>query len=45
MNKMKAIGFYRSLPVTDPESLLDLELEKPTPQGRDLLVKVQAMWM
>lgn len=40
---MKAIGFYRSLPITDPESLLDLELEKPTPQGRDLLVKVQAI--
>jgi zinc-binding alcohol dehydrogenase family protein len=40
---MKAIGFYRSLPLTDPESLLDLELEKPTAQGRDLLVKVQAI--
>ncbi len=43
MNKMKAIGFSRSLPLTDPESLIDLELEKPTPQGRDLLVKVKAI--
>ncbi len=40
---MKAIGFYRALPVTDPESLIDLELEKPTPQGRDLLVQVKAI--
>ena len=40
---MKAIGFYHSLPITDPESLIDLELEKPTPQGRDLLVKVKAI--
>lgn len=40
---MKAIGFYRSLPLTDPQSLLDLELEQPTPQGRDLLVKVHAI--
>lgn len=40
---MKAIGFYRALPLTDPESLINLELEKPTPQGRDLLVQVNAI--
>ncbi len=40
---MKAIGFYRPLPLTDPESLMDLELSQPIPQGRDLLVKVQAI--
>ena len=40
---MKAIGFYRSLPLADPESLIDLELEKPTPKGRDILVRVNAI--
>jgi len=40
---MKAIGFYRPLPLTDPESLIDLELERPTPKGHDILVKVNAI--
>lgn len=37
---MKAVGLYRYLPITDPESLLDLEIPKPTPQGHDVLVRV-----
>ena len=41
---MKAVALKRYLPVTDPESLLDVELpDPPAPQGRDLLVRVQAL--
>lgn len=40
---MKAVGLTRYLPIEDPDSLLDLELEKPSPQGRDLLVAVKAI--
>jgi NADPH:quinone reductase len=40
---MKAIGFYRYLPIEDPESLIDLEMPTPLPAGRDLLVNVHAV--
>lgn len=40
---MKAVGHYRYLPIQDPESLVDLELPKPSPTGRDLLVKIEAV--
>ena len=40
---MKAIGLYRYLPIDDPESLLDLEVDEPRPAGRDLLVEVKAI--
>ncbi|GAA4725343.1 zinc-binding alcohol dehydrogenase family protein [Brevibacillus fulvus] len=40
---MKAVGLYRYLPIDQPESLLDLEVEKPSPSGRDLLVRVKAI--
>jgi alcohol dehydrogenase len=40
---MKAVGFYRYLPIDDPESLLDLEVETPRASGRDLLVEVKAV--
>lgn len=40
---MKAIGLYRYLPIEDTESLVDIEIAKPTPTGRDLLVKVEAI--
>ncbi|MFC5404726.1 zinc-binding alcohol dehydrogenase family protein [Cohnella soli] len=41
---MKAVGFYRSdLPLSNPESMMDLELEKPVPTGKDLLVRVKAI--
>ncbi|MDH6592658.1 zinc-binding alcohol dehydrogenase family protein [Variovorax sp. TBS-050B] len=40
---MKAIGYYQSLPIDDPESLQDIELPAPTPGPRDLLVRVQAV--
>jgi NADPH:quinone reductase len=40
---VKAVGHYRYLPAEDPESLLDIELERPTPGPRDLLVRVEAV--
>ncbi|HXV29115.1 MAG TPA: zinc-binding alcohol dehydrogenase family protein, partial [Sinorhizobium sp.] len=40
---MKAVGYQKSLPITDDKSLVDVELPKPVPSGRDLLVKVQAV--
>jgi len=40
---MKAVGYRRSLPIDDPESLLDVDLPPPEPQGRDLLVAVRAV--
>jgi len=40
---MKAVAYRRSLPVSDPQSLLDVELPDPVAQGRDLLVKVEAV--
>ena len=40
---MKAIGYYRNLPINDPESLIDLDLPEPVPGERDLLVEVHAV--
>lgn len=40
---MKAVGFYRNHPITEAESLLDLEVPVPTPGPRDLLVAVKAV--
>lgn len=40
---MKAVGYTRSLPISDPASLEDLELPEPTPEPRDLRVKVHAI--
>src|SRR5258706_5735369 len=40
---MKAIAHTRALPISDPASLVDIELPKPVPSGRDLLVKVEAV--
>ena len=40
---MKAVGLYRYLPIDDPESFLDLELDAPVAGGHDLLVEVKAI--
>jgi NADPH2:quinone reductase len=40
---MKAVGFYKYLPIDDPEALLDVEVEQPQPSGRDLLIDVKAI--
>jgi zinc-binding alcohol dehydrogenase family protein len=39
---MKAVGLLRSLPIADPESLLDVEAPDPEPGPHDLLVRVEA---
>ncbi|MBO0780202.1 MAG: zinc-binding alcohol dehydrogenase family protein [Ktedonobacteraceae bacterium] len=40
---MKAIGLYRYLPIEDPESLIDREIETPVPGAHQLLVRVKAI--
>lgn len=40
---MKAIGYLQALPITHPESLIDLQLPDPEPGPRDLLVRVSAV--
>src|SRR3546814_4534919 len=40
---MKAVGYKTPRPISDAEALIDFETEKPSPQGRDLLVKVMAV--
>lgn len=40
---MKAIGFKKSLPITDANSFVLFEMEKPVPTERNLLVKIEAI--
>jgi NADPH2:quinone reductase len=40
---MKAIALTRYLPIDNPESLVDVQLDQPVPQGRDLLVAIKAI--
>ncbi|CAM3947740.1 zinc-binding alcohol dehydrogenase family protein [Vibrio neonatus] len=40
---MKAIGYQVNLPIDAEESLQDIELDKPSVAGRDILVKIQAV--
>lgn len=40
---MKAVGYRESLPISEPASLLDVELPDPRPTSRDLLVQVKAV--
>lgn len=40
---MKAIGFRSPLPISDPASLVDFDLPKPEPAGRDILVRIAAV--
>jgi len=40
---MKAVALTRYLPISDPESLVDVELPKPVPGPRDLLVAIKAI--
>ncbi len=40
---MKAIGYVKSLAITEPDALVDIEQDTPTPRGRDLLVKINAV--
>lgn len=40
---MKAIAYRKSLPITDSDALIDIELPEPTPGEHDLLVQVHAV--
>lgn len=40
---MKAIGFKTSLPISDTNSFIAFETEKPTPTSHELLVKIDAV--
>ena len=40
---MKAVALTRYLPISDPESLVDVTLPDPKPAGHDILVKVEAV--
>lgn len=40
---MRAIGYQVSLPAEDPQSLVDIELPRPVPGPRDLIVEVRAV--
>lgn len=41
--KMKAVGLYKYLPISDPNSLIDIELELPTLKDNEILVEVKAI--
>jgi len=40
---MRVIVYTQNLPVSDPESLIDVDLPRPSPRGRDLLIEVVAV--
>lgn len=40
---MRAVGYRKSLPITEAEALVDCDLPRPDPGPRDLLVKVEAV--
>lgn len=40
---MKAIGYKIPSPISAANSLIDIEMPKPQPQGRDILVEVKAI--
>jgi len=41
---MKAVGLYKHLPIEDPQSLVDLDIQEPNhPTGHDLLVAIKAI--
>jgi len=40
---MRGVGLHKYLPIDNPESLLDIEIPKPEPRPRDLVVQVKAV--
>ena len=40
---MKAVGYQKSLPIEDANSLIDFEAARPEPKGRDIRVAVKAV--
>ncbi len=42
---MKAIGIKTSLPISEENSLIQFETERPVPKGHDLLIKIKVIGM
>ena len=40
---MRAVAYLKPLPVEDAGSLVDIEVDRPSPSGKDLLVEVKAV--
>jgi len=40
---MKAVAYQKAGPITSPEALVNIELDTPVAEGRDLLVRIQAI--
>ncbi|MHA7772782.1 zinc-binding alcohol dehydrogenase family protein [Roseibium sp. M-1] len=40
---MRTIGYYEPRPISDANSLADIDLPRPIPTGRDILVEVKAV--
>jgi hypothetical protein len=42
---MRAVGLYKHLPIEDPQSLVDLDIQQPNrpTTGHDLLVAIKAI--
>lgn len=40
---MKAVAYTQSLHISEPDSLIDIDLAQPIANGRDLLIKVKAI--
>jgi len=40
---MKAVGYFKSLPISDPDALKDVTADNPAPAGHDLRVAVRAV--
>lgn len=40
---MKAVALTHHLPIDDPKSFIDIELPKPEPKDRDVLIRVKAV--
>jgi zinc-binding alcohol dehydrogenase family protein len=40
---MRAVGYRKSLPISEPASLEDVEVDIPTPNAHDLLVRIEAV--
>jgi len=40
---MKAVAYQKASPITSKNALIDIEIDAPTAQGHDLLIRVQAV--
>jgi NADPH2:quinone reductase len=40
---MRAVAYLKALPIEDAESPVDIEVDRPSPSDKDLLVEVKAV--